>query len=100
MVQSHAHTDHSDMLPKLVKSGFKGPMFATQGTRDRADGARAIGGTPRLGPVRTEEAKQGWDWHNELSALSLELRRILDQAQDDKARMALLKDMRRVLEKR
>ena len=67
---------------------------------DRADGALAIGGTPRLGPVRTEEAKQGWDWHNELSALSLELRRILDQAQDDKTRMALLKDMRRVLEKR
>ena len=67
---------------------------------DRAAGAIAIGGTPRLGPVRTEEARQGWDWHNELSALSLELRRILDQAQDDKARMALLKDMRRVLEKR
>jgi metallo-beta-lactamase family protein len=67
---------------------------------DRADGARAIGGTPRLGPARTEEAKQGWDWHNELSALSLELRRILDQAQDDKTRLALLKDMRRVLEKR
>jgi metallo-beta-lactamase family protein len=67
---------------------------------DRAAGALALGGTPRLEPVRTEEAKQGWDWHNELSALSLELRRILDQAQNDKARMALLKDMRRVLEKR
>jgi metallo-beta-lactamase family protein len=67
---------------------------------DRAAGALAIGGAPRLEPVRTEEAKQGWDWHNELSALSLELRRILEQAEDDKARMALLKDMRRVLEKR
>ena len=52
-----------------------------------------------LEPVRTEEAKRGWDWHNELSALSLELRRTLDQAQSDKARMALLKDLRRVLEK-
>jgi len=67
---------------------------------DRTAGALALGGTPRLEPVRTEEARQGWDWHNELSALSLELRRILDQAQNDKARMALLKDMRRVLEKR
>jgi metallo-beta-lactamase family protein len=67
---------------------------------DRKEGALAIGSTPRLGPVRKEEAKQGWDWHNELSALSLELRRILDEAKDDKARMALLKDMRRVLEKR
>jgi hypothetical protein len=66
---------------------------------DCAAGALAIGSTPRLGPVRTEEAKQGRDWHNELSALSLELRRILDQAQNDKARMALLRDMRRVLEK-
>ncbi len=67
---------------------------------DRTAGARAIGGTPRLEPARKEEARQGWDWHNELSALSLELRRTLDEAQDDKRRMALLKDMRRVLEKR
>ena len=50
--------------------------------------------------MRTEEAKQGWDWHNELSALSLELRRILEETPNDKARMALLKDMRRLLEKR
>src|SRR3546814_18554350 len=67
---------------------------------DRAAGALAIGGKPRLEPVRTEEAKQGWDWHNELSALQLELRRILDQAQNDKTRMALLKDMRRVLDRK
>ncbi|HEU4825579.1 MAG TPA: MBL fold metallo-hydrolase [Dongiaceae bacterium] len=67
---------------------------------DRAAGALAMGGTPRLEPVRKEEARQGWDWHNELSALSLDLRRILDQLHDDKARMAMLKDMRRVLEKR
>lgn len=67
---------------------------------DRVAGALVLGGTPRLEPVRTEEAKQGWDWHNELSAFSLELRRILDEAGNDKARMAMLKDMRRVLEKR
>ncbi|HEX6117850.1 MAG TPA: MBL fold metallo-hydrolase [Dongiaceae bacterium] len=67
---------------------------------DRAAGALAMGGTPRLEPVRKEQAEQGWDWHNELSALSLDLRRILDQTHDDKARMAVLKDMRRVLEKR
>ncbi|HEX6120003.1 MAG TPA: hypothetical protein VFZ03_11200, partial [Dongiaceae bacterium] len=66
----------------------------------RAAGALAMGGTPRLEPVRKEQAEQGWDWHNELSSLSLDLRRILDQTHDDKARMAVLKDMRRVLEKR
>jgi metallo-beta-lactamase family protein len=66
---------------------------------DRAAGALAMGGTPRLEPARSEQTKQGWDWHNELSALALELRRSLDEAASDKARMAVLKDMRRVLEK-
>ena len=67
---------------------------------DRVAGALAIGGTPRLEPARSEEAKQGWDWHNELSAFSLELRRILDHKHSDEARMTVLKDMRRVLEDR
>ena len=67
---------------------------------DRQDGALALDGSRRLGPTRSEEAKRGWDWHNELSALSLELRRELDALADDKARMVLLKDVRRVLEKR
>lgn len=67
---------------------------------DRSAGALGIGGTPRLEPIRSEEAKQGWDWHNELAALSLELRRTLDQEQSDAARMTLLKSIRRVLERR
>ena len=67
---------------------------------DRKEGALALEDGRRLGPTRSEEAKRGWDWHNELSALSLELRRQLDELGDDKARMALLKDLRRVLEKR
>jgi metallo-beta-lactamase family protein len=66
---------------------------------DRAAGALARGGTPRLGPVRREEARQGWDWHNELSAFSLDLRRILDKTQSDEARLRLLKNMRQVLER-
>jgi metallo-beta-lactamase family protein len=72
---------------------------------DRVEGAIALEDRTgevgkRLGPTRTEEAKRGWDWHNELSAISLDLRRELDGLGDDKARMALLKDLRRVLEKR
>jgi metallo-beta-lactamase family protein len=67
---------------------------------DRAAGALPIGGTPRLSPTRKEEAKQGWDWHNELYVLSSELRQRLEDAPSEKERMALLKDLRRVMTKR
>lgn len=34
---THAHIDHSGYLPRLVREGFRGPVYCTPATRDLAD---------------------------------------------------------------
>src|SRR5687767_9152930 len=52
VVLTHAHIDHTGTLPRLVASGFRGPVYSTPGTRDLS--ALML---PDSGRLQEEEAR-------------------------------------------
>lgn len=85
LILSHAHIDHSGLIPKLVKDGFRGKIFCTPATKELSqvllldsgeiqeddvkyvNKVRASQGAPYLQPLYTiEDAKNSFPYFNEV----------------------------------
>ncbi|MCC2615911.1 MBL fold metallo-hydrolase [Aestuariibacter halophilus] len=59
VVLSHAHLDHSGMLPKLVHDGFRGPIFCAAGTADLLEVMLKDAVSIYLGDLERENLRRG-----------------------------------------
>ncbi|MBO9542779.1 MBL fold metallo-hydrolase [bacterium] len=57
IILTHAHADHSGLIPRLVAEGFRGPIYATPPTIDLC---RII--LPDAGTIQEEDAKSENKW--------------------------------------
>lgn len=55
LILTHAHADHLGRIPKLVRDGYKGPIFSTPATRDLA----ALMFADAIGVMQEHAQKQG-----------------------------------------
>ena len=61
VVLTHAHIDHSGLLPRLVKDGFPGTVYCTRETAEIA--TELLNDCARLGGLYTEQDVQRIKWH-------------------------------------
>ena len=82
LLVTHAHLDHIGRIPKLVRAGFRGPIFSTPPTREMSElslldslsvfekEARHSGQTPLYAPADVTQALSQWQTINYREALS------------------------------